>query len=108
MTGARTSTLMIGAMLLVACGSSDGTRVAPEIEKATEERSSNYAVTNVEGTTPCGWLEIPNGGTEYVPCTSEGLRSPISDSPETDDEWMGPPAGFDPRPEPPGDPPWHR
>lgn len=106
MTGGRTSTLlMISAMLFAGCGSADGRRVEPEVERTTAPRASSYVADSVEGSTPCGWLTLPKGGTEYVPCPREELPSPISDSPENDDEFMGPPAGLDPRPEPPGDPP---
>ena len=106
MAGLSASMLFLGVLLVAGCGSAaDGTRVEPEAAKPTEQRDSVYTTTNVPGGTPCGFIEMPNHGTEYVPCPSEGIPSPISDSPANDGEFAGPPPGFDPRPEPPGDPP---
>ncbi len=106
MADARGSIVLIAAVLVTACGASEPRRVEQGPDNATEERSTNYTVDAAEAVVVCGWLSMPTGGLEYVPCPSMGPRSPISDPPASDEDDLGAvPGSLDPRPEPPGDPP---
>lgn len=98
------SLLLIAATLPTACGAADPIHSERAIEHPTEERSAIYPVEGPEAFTPCGWLRMPNGKTDYLPCPSTAARSPISDPPEDELDFTSPPV-TDPRPDPPGDPP---
>lgn len=97
--------LLAGAVLQFACGSAGDLELARDDDPPAEERFANYPVEGPGAATPCGWLPMPNGQTDYLPCPSTAARSPISDPPDQEyDDLVGPPP-VDPRPDPPGDPP---
>jgi len=107
MPDARRSIAWIAAMFVSACGASSEPPSLDFHEPETnEDRSSSYSVTAPGAPSPCGWIVMPNGGSEYVACPSSVMRSPISDPPADEEDGLGMvPGRFDPRPEPPGDPP---
>lgn len=95
--------LLMASTLLSACGASPGGVVDDEANQTTPDRSSTYVGAKEGASTPCGWVPMPTGEDEYVPCPSRTVRSPISDPPAEEQEHELP-QGFE-RPEPPGDPP---
>ena len=106
MADARGSIVLIAAVLVAACGGSEPRRVDQGPDSPTEERSTNYTVNAAGPAAVCGWVLMPTGDSEYVPCPSMSKGSPISDPPASDEDDLGAvPGSLDPRPEPPGDPP---
>lgn len=106
MTEAHRPTLLLAAVLLISCGGSDGSPAEPRgVDDRTTERWVDYPVTDPGAPTICGWLTMPNGRIDYVPCPSDEPRSPVSDPPLEDHHDVTLPGARDPRPAPPGDPP---
>ncbi len=96
--------LLIVAVVQLACGGAGDLDTERAVDRGEPERFANYPVEGPGYATPCGWLPMPNGQTDYVPCPSAEARSPISDPPDQEyDDLLGP--VVDPRPDPPGDPP---
>lgn len=97
--------LMAASMLFVAaCGGAAPDAVEEEPRETPAERPTAYASEPGAAPTICGWVPMPNGPDEYVACPSQEMSAPISD-PADNDEYGAPRGTFDPRPEPPGDPP---
>lgn len=106
MTEARGPRLLLATILLVSCGGSAGSPAEPgAIDDTTTERHVDYPVTDPGPPTICGWLTMPNGRLDYVPCPSDAPSSPVSDPPLEDRHDVPLPGAPDPRPAPPGDPP---
>jgi hypothetical protein len=104
MTAAVRAMLLMASTFAIACGGAPPDAVEQGPGETPNDRSSTYSVTVDDSPSPCGWIELPRGALEYVPCPTESMSSPISDSPENDGEFGASPGPFDPRPEPPGDP----
>lgn len=106
MTEAHGPKLLLAVFLLISCGGSDGSPAVSETDHdTTTERDVDYPTTDPGAPTICGWLTMPNGRLDYVPCPSDEPRSPVSDPPLEDRHDVPLPGAPDPRPAPPGDPP---
>jgi hypothetical protein len=105
MTDAVRAMLLMASVFAMACGGAPPDVVEQRQDEPVRDRSSTYSVPVEAAPSPCGWIELPRGALEYVPCPTEGAPSPISDPPGEDEGYGAVPGTFDPRPEPPGDPP---